>query len=83
MALSTMLDSIPKSCLVYPHLHHCVMCLTKTHLYLLTTGSTHEEPSRHNYKRVDWDVKNQIKQTNKYFHLKKFKNVPSVYLFTN
>ena len=79
----TMLDSILRSSLVYPHLRHCIMCLTKTHKYLHTTGSTHEEPSRHNWKRVDWDVKNQIKQTNKYFHTKIFKNVSSVYLFTN
>ena len=83
VACRTMLDSIPRSSLVYPHLRHCIMCLTKTHLYLLTAGSTHEEPSGHNWKRVDWDVKNQIKQTNKYFHSKKIKNVPSVHLFTN
>ena len=29
---------------------------------LLSTGSTQEDPSRHSWKIVDWDVKNQIKQ---------------------
>ena len=33
---------------------------------LLSTGSTQEYPSRHNWKSVDWDIKNQIKQ-NKFF----------------
>ena len=32
---------------------------------LLSAGSTLEDPSRHNWKIVNWDVKNQIKQTNK------------------
>ena len=42
------------------------MSLSKTHLFLLSTGSTQEDLSRHNWKIVDWDVKNQIiKQTNK------------------
>ena len=36
-------------------------CLTRIHLSLLNTGSTKEDPSRHNWKIVDWDVKNQIK----------------------
>ena len=45
------------------------LCLW-AHWYLLTTGSTHEKSSRHNWKHFDWDVKNQIKQTNKYFHPK-------------
>ena len=30
---------------------------------LLSTGSTQEDPSRHNWKIIDWDVKNQTKQT--------------------
>ena len=36
-------------------------------LYYSSTGSTQEELSLHNWKIVDWDVKNQIKQTNKPF----------------
>ena len=42
---------------------HCVVSLSKTHLSMLNTGSTQEDPSRHNWKTVDWSVKNQIKQT--------------------
>ena len=45
-----------------PHRRHCVVPLSKTHLSLLSTGSTQEDPSRCNWKIVDWDVKNQIKQ---------------------
>ena len=40
------------------------MSLSKTHLSMLSTGSTQEDPSRHNLKIVDRDIKNQIKQTN-------------------
>ena len=29
---------------------------------MLSTGSTQEDPPQHNWKIVDWDVKNQIKQ---------------------
>ena len=42
---------------------HLVVSLSKTHLSLLSTGSTQEDPSQHDWKIVDWDVKNQIKQT--------------------
>ena len=45
-----------------PHRRHCVVSLSKTHLSLLSTGSTQEDPSRHNCKIVDLDVKTQIKQ---------------------
>ena len=45
-----------------PQWHHCVVSFSKTHLSLLSTGSTQEDPSQHNRKTVDWDVKNQIKQ---------------------
>ena len=38
--------------------------LGKTHLSYLSTGSTQEDPSLYNWKIVDWDVKNQIKETN-------------------
>ena len=47
-----------------PHRRHCVVSISKTHLSVLSTGSFQEDPSRHNWKFVDWDVKNQIKQTN-------------------
>ena len=39
--------------------------MSKTRLFLLSAGSTQEDLSRHNRKIVDWDVKNQIKQTNR------------------
>ena len=44
-----------------PHQSYCVVSLSKTHQSLLSTGSTQENLSRHNWKIVDWDVKNQIK----------------------
>ena len=31
-------------------------------LALLSTGIMQEDPSRHNWKNVDWDLQNQIKQ---------------------
>ena len=37
--------------------------VAETHLSLLSTGSTQDDPSWHNWKIVVWDVKNQIKQT--------------------
>ena len=30
------------------HRHHCVVSLSKTHVSLLSTGSTQEDPSGHN-----------------------------------
>ena len=48
------------------HPPHCVVSLSKTHLSLLSTDSTQEDPFRHNLKVVDWDVKNQIRQTKLY-----------------
>ena len=58
------LDSRSRGCLFKSHWCHCVVSLSKTHLIycLLSTGSTHEDRSWHNWKIVDWDVKNQIKQ---------------------
>ena len=53
------LDSRPKGCGLEPHWLHCIVCLNKTHKFLLSTGST---LSQHNLKIVDWDVKNQIKE---------------------
>ena len=36
------LDSRQRGCGFKPHRHHCVMSLSKTHLSLLSTGSTQE-----------------------------------------
>ena len=46
-----------------PDMCHCVVSLIKTHLSLLSTGSTQEGPSGHTWNIVDLDVKNRIKQT--------------------
>ena len=51
-----------------PHGRHCVVSLSKTHLSLLSTGSTQEDQSRHNWKIIDWVVKNQIKANFKYMY---------------
>ena len=61
------LDSWPRGGGFEPHRRHCVVSLSKTHLSLLSTGSNQEGPCSHNWKIVDWDVKNHIKQTNKHF----------------
>ena len=42
---------------------HCVVSLSKTLYLLLSTGSTQEDPSRHDCKIVDWEIKNQNEQT--------------------
>ena len=57
------LDSRLRGCGLEPHRRHCVVSLSKTHLFLLSTGSTQEDPSRHNCKIVERDIKNKIKQT--------------------
>ena len=59
---SRVLDLRPRDCRFEPHRCHCVVSLSKTHLSLLSIGSTQEDPPPHNWKIVDWDVKNQIKQ---------------------
>ena len=56
------LDSRQRSRGFKPHRHHCVVSSSMTHLSLLSTGSTQEGLSQHNWI-VDWDLKNQIKQT--------------------
>ena len=40
---------------------HCVVSSSKTLYPLLSTGSTKEDPSQHDWKIDDWDVKNQTK----------------------
>ena len=40
------------------------MSLSMTLYPMLNTGSTQEDQSRYDRKIVDWDVKNQNKQTN-------------------
>ena len=42
------LDWRPRGCGFEPHPRHCVVSLSKTHLSLLSTGSTQEDPSQHN-----------------------------------
>ena len=37
---------------------HCFVSLRKTLHPLISTGSTQEDPSRHDGKTLDWDVKN-------------------------
>ena len=51
------LDSRLRGRIFEPHRRHCVVSLSKTHLSLLITGSTQQNPSRYNWKIVDWDVK--------------------------
>ena len=63
VAQCRVLDSRPRGHGFETHWHHCVVSLSKTHLSVLSTCSTQEDPSQHNWKIVDWDVKNQNKQT--------------------
>ena len=42
------LDSRPRVHGFEPHQYHCVASFSKTHLSLLSTGSTLADPSRHN-----------------------------------
>ena len=42
------LDLRPKGQGFEPDRRHCVVYLSKTHLSLLSTGSTQEDPTRHN-----------------------------------
>ena len=44
---------------------YCVLSLSKTLFPLLSTGLTQENPFRHDGKTIDWNVKNQTKQTAK------------------
>ena len=62
------LDTEPRGCGFEPHLRYCVVSLNKTHLSLLNTGTTQEDPSRHSWKIIDCDIKNKIKQTSKSYH---------------
>ena len=62
------LGSRLRGCGLEPHRRHCVVSLSKTHLSLLSTGSTQKDPSQHIRKIVTWCVKNQIKQTKKHYN---------------
>ena len=54
------LDSRSRSCRFEHHWGHFVVSLSKTFINpLLSAGSTQEDQSRHDWKNVDWDVKNQ------------------------
>ena len=46
-----------------PHPSHCIVSLSKTHLSLLSTGSTKEDQSQQSCKIVDWEVKNQTEHS--------------------
>ena len=53
-------DSRPRGWGFRPHGRHCIVSLSKvrkTHLSLLGTVLTQEDPSQHNWKIVDSDVK--------------------------
>ena len=53
-----------KGCCFEPHHRpsHCAVSLSKTLFQLLSTGLTQEDPSWHDWKIVDCDVKNQLNQ---------------------
>ena len=51
-------------CWFKAHRHHCVVSLSKTHFSWLSKGLSKKDLSRLNSKIVDWDEKDQIKQTN-------------------
>ena len=48
---------------VCPHRRHCIVFLSKTLYPPLSTGSNQDDPSHHDRKTVDWDVKDESKQT--------------------
>ena len=52
-----------------PHLRHCVVSLSKEPYPLLCTDSN-QGTSQHDWKIVDWDVKNQLKQSDSIYHTK-------------
>ena len=56
------LDLRSRGCGFEPHQRHCIVALSKTLYPLLSTGSTQEDPPRHNRKIVDWDVQDPHKQ---------------------
>ena len=49
-------------CGLEPYQRHCVVSLSKTLNPPISTGSTQEDLSRHDWKIVDLDIKNQNKQ---------------------
>ena len=67
MISGRVLDSRPRGGGFKPHWRPCIVSLSKTDFSLLSTGSTREDQSRHNWKIVDWDIKNQIKHTKNNF----------------
>ena len=54
-----------RGCRFEPHWRHCIVSLSKTSYPLHSTGSTQEDLSQHDWKNVDWDVKNQNKHHSK------------------
>ena len=61
------LDLRPKGCGFEPLTGVTALCPWASHINpMLSTGSTQEDPSRLNWKIVNWEVKNQTnKRTNK------------------
>ena len=58
-----------RSCGFQPNRCHCLVSLSNTHYFLLSTGSTQGDSSRHNSNIVDRDVKiksNNQNQANNY-----------------
>ena len=62
-----LLDLGSKGCWFKPYRRwsHCVVSFSKILYSLLSPVSTQEDLSQHGWKKVDWDVKNRTKQTNK------------------
>ena len=52
-----------RGCGLKPHQGHCAVALNRTHLPLLSRFSTQKDPSWHNWKILDREIKNQITQT--------------------
>ena len=55
-------DLRSKVCVFEPHWRHCIVSLSKTHYPLFSTGLIQEDPSQHDWKNIDSDVKNKTKQ---------------------
>ena len=62
-------------CRFEPHQRHWVMSLSKTIYPLLGTGSIQDDPSRHDWKIVDWGVKNLNKQNQPAYFATAFMNI--------
>ena len=60
-----------RGCKFELHRRHCNVSLSNTLYPLLSTSSIQEDPSQHDWKIVEWDVKNQnLRQTKKQLMLR-------------